>query len=103
MNDMIKGTHLQDAVKEFQGNRKLNVGDTCGTVGRHWWRGFMRRHEDVIVSHRGEKFDLIRGQWTKKSNIPLAYHCIYNEMVDSGIATVNACPVFTDSEGNKVE
>ena len=24
-------------------------------------------------------------------------------MVDAGIATVNACPVFTDSEGNDVD
>ena len=53
MNDIIKGTHLQDAVKDFQSNRKLNVGDTCGTLGPNWWRGFMRRHEYVIVSRRG--------------------------------------------------
>ena len=40
-------------VKDFQSNRKLNVGDICGTIGPNWWRVFMRRHEDVIVSRRG--------------------------------------------------
>ena len=103
MNEMIKGTPAQDALKEFQTVRKLNKSQEYGTVGWGWWDAFMTRHGDKIVSRRGERFACIRGQWTKLSNIKYAYRCIYDVMVDARIASVREVPVFTDREGNVVE
>ena len=104
MNDLIKNTSLQDAVREFQMARRLCVQEsTYGTVGKCWWKAFKRRNADKVVSKRGEKFACCRGEWTKKSNLAQMYDVIYDEMVDARIAIKLDVPVFTDRHGNEVD
>ena len=85
MNDLIKGTDIFDALKEFQMVRKLGGDDfEYGTATAGWWRGFHRRQGHKIVSKRGERFAKNRSDWTKRSNLVVMYDVIYDEMVDAG-------------------
>ena len=104
MNDLIKGTPIQDTLKEFQMVRKLGKAEfEPGTAGQGWWCRFKKRHENEIVTLRGEKFACVRGDWTKLSNINQMYDVIYDEMVDARIARKRDVEVFTDRKGNIVQ
>ena len=65
INDFIDSTEIQSKLQEFQNIRKLN-SCTCsnGTVGKSYWRGFMRRHGHKIVSKRGDCFTSNCTNWT---------------------------------------
>lgn len=104
MQDLIKDTQHQEAVREFQKSRKLGSEDfQYGTLSRKWWKGFLRRNSDQIVTRRGEKFACSRADWTKRSNLEQMFNVVYDEMVDAGIAIHLQTPVFTDCDGNEVD
>ncbi|KAL3804780.1 hypothetical protein ACHAW5_001887 [Stephanodiscus triporus] len=100
MNDMIENTNTKQKLIEFQQCRKLGTDDFVkGRVTTGWWRGFLRRHEDKLVTKRGEKFALNRSDWTTLPNIKQMYEVIYDEMVDANVAVSLDSPVFTDIDG----
>ena len=100
MNDMIENTDTKQKLIEFQQSRKLGTyGFEKGRVTKGWWRGFLRRHEDKLVTKRGEKFALNRSDWTTLPNIKQMYEVIYDEMVDANVAVALDTPVFTDING----
>ena len=106
MNDLIKDTHFEEMVAFFQCIRRLGKeekGFKYGQVTKGWWRGFLRRHGDRIVTKRGEKFAQSRDDWTKYPPVFQMYRVIYDEMVDAGIAVEREIPVYVDREGNEVE
>ena len=87
MNDLIKDTPMQDALKEFQMVRHLGRPEfEYGTLTQGWWKGFKHRNGHLVVSKRGERFACSRADWTKKSNLAMMYNVIYDEMIDAGIA-----------------
>ena len=100
MNDMIENTNTKQKLIEFQQSRKLGTyGFEKGKVTSGWWRGFLRRHEDKLVTKRGEKFALNRHDWTTLPNIKQMYDVIYDEMVDACVAVSLQIPIFTDING----
>ena len=105
-NDLIDNTPTQQALKEFHAARGIDSGDSSSVgLGLGWWYGFKKRHGKAleIEIKRGETFASICADWTKKSNINQMYVVIYAEMVDTRIASVCSCPVFTDCNRNMVD
>ncbi len=97
MNDMIENTNTKQKSIEFQQSRRLGIyGFDKDQVTSGWWRGFLQRHEDKLVTKRGEKFALNRSDWTTLPNIRQMYEVIYNEMVDANVAVSLENPIFTD-------
>jgi hypothetical protein len=100
MNDMIENTNTKQKLIEFQQSRKLGTyGFEKGKVTNGWWRGFLRRNENKLVTKRGEKFALNRHDWTTLPNIKQMYDVIYDEMVDACVAVSLQHPIFTDING----
>ena len=100
MNDMIENTNTKQKLIEFQQSRKLGAyGFEKGRVTKGWWKGFLRRNENKLVTKRGEKFALNRHDWTTLPNIKQMYDVIYDEMVDSCVAVSLQHPIFTDING----
>jgi hypothetical protein len=104
MNDLIDGTKTQEALISFQASRKLGSQEfRNGKVTTGWWRGFLKRHENEIVTKRGEKFALNRHDWTTFENIQQMYDVIYDELVDARVALALSEPIFTDMHANVVD
>ncbi len=87
MNDMIENTSTKQKLIEFHQSRRLGTDVfEKGKVTTGWWRRFLRRNEDKLVTKRGEKFALNRSDWTTLPNIRQMYEVIYDEMVDASPA-----------------
>ena len=100
MNDMMENTNSKQKLIEFQQSRRLGAyGFEKGKVTSGWWRGFLRRNKDKLVTKRGENFALNRHDWTTLPNIRQMYKVIYDEMVDACIAVSLQIPIFTDING----
>jgi hypothetical protein len=100
MNDMIENTNAKLKLIEFQQSRILGTyGFEKGQVTSGWWRGFLRQHKDKLITKRGEKFALNRGDWTTLPSIRQMYKVIYDEMVDANMAVSLENPIFTDING----
>ena len=65
VNDMIHDTPLQTDLINWKEKHTCNV---TGTLGRKYWRNFMRRHKDKIKSTRGAKYSLDRANWSTYKN-----------------------------------
>ena len=50
MNGLIEGTMHEEALRAYQDLHKLGTELTRGSCSRNWWRGFLRRHADKIVT-----------------------------------------------------
>jgi hypothetical protein len=100
MNDMIENTKTKQTLIEFHDSRKLRTyGFEKGQVTTGWWRRFLRRHKDKLVTKQGEKFVLNRSDWTTLPNRWQMYKVIYDEMVDANVAVALKNPIFTDIDG----
>ena len=100
MNDMIKNANTKQKLIEFQQTRRLGTyGFEKSKVTSGWWRGFLRRNEDKLVTKRGEKFALNRHDWTTLPIIKQMYEVIYDKMVDACVAVSLQISIFTDSTG----
>ncbi len=104
MNDLIDGTETQEALISFQTSRKLGSHELHnGKVTTGWWRGFLKRHGNEIVTKRGDKFALNRHDWTTFENIQQMYDVIYDELVNVQVAFALSEPIFTDMHANVVD
>ena len=98
VNSLISGTKLQQELIAWK--RRGNTNNEEGLVGRGYWRKFMKRNRDKIVSKRGQKYELNRQNWTTYSNFVHMYdHCI-QEMIEAGVAKELDKPVWMDRYGN---
>jgi hypothetical protein len=99
-NNLIEGTEIQEKLIEFQLSRKICGDDFVpGNVSKGWWIGFLERHDNKIVTKRGEKFAISRSDWTTLPNIRQMYDVIYDELEDAGIAVPFPEPQFVNMEG----
>ena len=57
VNSIIEGTKVQDDLKKW---KQKNTPNSTGTVGKGYWRSFMKRYKNQIVSKRGAKYELNR-------------------------------------------
>ena len=74
-----------------------------GTFGVKYWRGFMKRNKHLIVSRRGQKYELDRHNWTTYKNFRNMYKHTYREMVEAGVAEQLPQPIWMDRNGKQVD
>ncbi len=100
MNSMIENTHTQQKLIDFHQSRRLGTEFfEEGKVTSGWWRGFLRCHEDRLVTKQSKKIALNRSNWTTLPNLKQMYEVIYDEMVDANVAVTLQNPIFTDING----
>lgn len=63
----------------------------------------MLRNRHKLTSAKGRKFSLNRENWCTYSNFLNMYKCIYQEMVDCGVALKLDIPVYMDVDGYVVD
>ena len=100
VNDMIHNTPLQTDLIKWKEKHTSNATDT---LGRKYWKNFMRRHKDKIKSKRGAKYSLDRANWSTYTNFNDMYEHNYEEMEMAGVAVRLDEPVWKDRSGNIVE
>ena len=75
INSIIEGTLVQNKLKKWKGK---NTPNCVGMVGKGYWRSFLKRHKNQIVSKRGQKYELNRQNWTTYAN----FTNMYNHAID---------------------
>jgi hypothetical protein len=103
---VMEGTDYYDDVIDFKAKHHfLKDSDSCSLdeadiLGVRWYRGFMQRNCDKLKRGR-EEFEI-------SNNIPFAlriffkiYDCIYDTMVEAGVAQKLMTPVTYDMYGNE--
>ena len=100
VNSVIAGTDAQADLIKW---KTRHCSNSLGTVGKGYWRGFMKRHGHKVVSKRGAKYALNRAEWSTYHNFDDMYRHIYEEMELSGVAKRRDEPVWMDRDGNIVE
>jgi len=94
VNSLIKDTTTQKDLLEWK--KRGNSNNMEGYLRRGYWRRFMARNKEKIVSKRGQKYELNRQNWTTYANFVHMYdHCI-NEMVEAVVAAKLHEPVWMD-------
>jgi len=63
----------------------MHTSDFSGTVGKKYWRNFMRRHGDKIQSKRGQNYSLDRTNWSTYANFGDMYDHNIEEMKVAGV------------------
>ena len=61
VNSVIDGTTVQDDSKKW---KERNTPNCTRTIGKVYWRSFLKRYRNQIVSNRGQKYELKRQNWT---------------------------------------
>ena len=97
VNSIIEGTKVQDNLKKW---KQKNTPNSTGTVGQGYWRSFLKRYKNQIVSKRGQKYELNRQNWTTYANFSNMYNHAIDAMVDAGLAVKLREPVWMDRNGN---
>ena len=73
------------------------------TVGKGYWRGFLKRNHHLIRSKRAVKFEAKQAEWCTYDNFLKMYEEVYKEMTDCGIASKLKAKAHVDKTGNIVE
>ena len=96
VNSIIDGTKVQNELKKW---KEKNTPNCVATVGKGYWRSFLKRHKNQIVSKRGQKYELNRQNWTTYANFTNMYNHAIDAMVDAGLAIKLDEPVWMDRSG----
>lgn len=108
-NSLIKGTPMKQKIEKFQKDRKM-FGDKDGsstgmTLGKTYWKLFMRRHGQELQASRAVKFASSRQEWATYQNFEAMYELCYMGMVKAGVAEElpDGAEVLMDEHGSIVE
>ena len=82
-NDLIKETDYNKKVSMFKEVRKLKNIETLGAA---WYRGFMSRNATKLTRKGANIKDTKRSTWVRKENFENMYNCVYENMVEAGVA-----------------
>ena len=83
VNSMIDGQPTQQDLIEWK--KKFCKSDATGTVGKSYWRAFMKRNRHRLVSRRGQKYALDRQNM---------YDHTLEEMCTAGVAVKLEVPTW---------
>ena len=98
---------IGDRIIEYKKKMKMHWDENGlnkdGTIlGQKWWQSFMTRVKDKLTSAKGRTFSYNREDWCTYDNFLNMYKCIYQEMVEAGIAEKLDVSVFMDDNGNAI-
>ena len=101
VNSIIEGTPAQNNLVAWK--KKIGFNGELGQVGAGFWRGFMRRNKDKIVSRKGKKYELDRASWSTYANFAQMYDGVIIELVDANVAVERVTPSWMDRDGFECE
>lgn len=107
-NSLIKGEEIEDEIRKFKLEMKYNT-DMNGKnkdgalLGDAYWRSFLARNRDRLVSKKGRKFAVSRDQWCIWTNFADMYDNVYEAMTEAKVAEKLETPAFMDKKGNIVD
>ena len=109
-NDLLRDTATKETIIGYKQKMKYKckgdkqwINKNGYILGKKWWNKFMKRNRRYLTSAKGRKFSLNRENWCTYSNFLNIYKCIYQEMVDAGVAMELDIPVYMDLDGNVVD
>jgi hypothetical protein len=99
INGMVEGTREQANLISFKDKYCVCSEEDMGKVGRGYWRGFRRRNNHMLVSKRGQKYELDRSMWSTYANFIQMYDQVGEELVNAGVARKLETAVWMDKCG----
>ena len=98
INLLISEMPIQKDLEEWKQKYSNNVS---GSVGKGYWRAFLKRNSHKIVSKRGQKYELDRQNWTTYANFVDMYEQCIAQMVRAGVAKKRTTPVWMNRDGKE--
>ena len=98
INSLISEMPIQKDLEEW---KKKFSNNESGSVGKGYWRSFLKRNAQKIVSKRGQKYELDRQNCTTYANFVDMYDQCIAQMVRAGVAKKRATPVWLNSDGKE--
>ena len=95
---MIEGTKTQRDLIAFKEHSSHGYNRT---VGIGYWKAFKQRNTHLICTKRGAKYELDRDRWTTYMNFSDIYDHMYDEMVDTKVASKYNKPMWQDFDGKE--
>ena len=102
INSMLDGNATQEKLVAWK-RKYSHCIKSIGEVGRCYWKGFIDRNSHLIVSAKGQKYELSRANWTTYQNFAQMCLSISHEMVSAKVAVNLPYPVRMDAKGNLVD
>ena len=99
INSLISEQPIQ---KELVECKKRYSNNEDGSVGKKYWRSFLKRIYHRIVSKRGQKYELNQQNWTTYSNFVKIYDQCIDQMVQAGVAKQRYEAGWMDKSSNIV-
>lgn len=98
INSLIKDTKIHNELITWK--KRGNSRNVEGNLGRGYWRKFVTRNREKIVSkERGRKYELNKQSWATYANFVRMYEHCMPEMVEAGVAEKLKAPVWMDWYG----
>jgi hypothetical protein len=104
VDDIIYGTIYEEKLKEFNLKRGITEDRKSGLlVGKAWYEGFLKRNGKTLTRKQIKLRDSKRRTWCTTFNFERMYECVYNALVECGIAEQLEHEVMLDRDGNIVD
>jgi hypothetical protein len=101
-DSLIIDTVHADRLIEFCLKRNIHKNISSNKlVGDRWYSNFLNRHSDELRCGRCKIQDTNRQTWCTKENFMNMYSCVYESMVEAGVAVKLDEEVMMDREGNE--
>lgn len=82
---------------------RLWLSAGLGKISRNYYYSFMKRHEEIIDSNKGKRFEALRTKWLRYHNFSHMYDNLEKIMIDARVASRLPSPVYMDSNSNIVK
>ena len=102
ISSLIVDTNAQETLVAWK-EKYSHIRKNVKTVGSGYWQGFMQRNKHLIVSRKGQKYELNRSNWTTHQNLPQIYESIEEEFIVAGAAVKLDNPVWMNGDGDVVD
>lgn len=103
MEETIKGTKYEEALKNFKMSRNIEMKNSNSVVGNAWYHGFMKRNNQLVRKGRCLVKDMKRHTWCTYDHFSNMYDSVYDRMVMSGVAEIVEDDIYYDEHGNEVQ
>jgi len=103
---LIKSSIIDTAVQKdliVWNHKYSHIRHNVDQVGAGYRQGFMRRNKHLIVSRKGQKYELNRSNWTTYKNFAQMYESIEEELIAAGVATLLDELVWISTNGDVVK
>ena len=105
-NSLIIGSEFEEKVREFKMQREFFTDkDDDETIsktmllGRSYWRGFLKRHQEQIESATGSPLIETRCKWSSFANFDIMYTLCYQSLEEAGVAVKLDSLIHYDEHG----